>query len=139
VRVPQDFSDFSNDIREISKERLFSTSRDFTFTVQVQMDNSILIEHQSGKRERIDNELLEAAWIRLRDRILSIDSFSDAKSQRLKSYLFPILSELPYVRSVMSRSLAENASRAEALFIDRDWVAPYRPAVSEPSQGWLFQ
>ena len=61
AHVPKDFLDFSKDIREMSKEKIFSTSRDFTFSARVLLDNSILIEHQSGKRERIDSELLESS------------------------------------------------------------------------------
>lgn len=137
VRIPEDFAEFSEDLRKLAKGHVFATSKESQFTVQMQTDNSLVVEHQSGKKERIDGELLQASWVRLRERILSIDSFSDAKSQRLKSYLFPILSELPYICSVKSRTGASTASRAEALFLDRDQYTPY--TVAKPTQGWLFQ
>ncbi|MBZ9818936.1 macro domain-containing protein [Mesorhizobium sp. CA4] len=137
ARVPEDFAEFSEDLRKLAKDHIFATSKESQFTVQMQTDNSLVVEHQSGKKERIDEELLQASWVRLRERILSIDSFSDAKSQRLKSYLFPILSELPYICSVKSRTGSSTASRAEALFLDRDQYAPY--TVAKPAQGWLFQ
>jgi hypothetical protein len=135
AKVPTDFHGFFEDIRQLANSQTFSTSKDSTFRAALQTDNSLVVEHESGKRDRIDGELLEASWIRLRDRILSIDSFSDEKSQRLKSYLFPILAELPYVRSVKSRSGSARSNRAEALFIDRD---RYQPYVAAPTQGCLF-
>ncbi|WP_292641659.1 macro domain-containing protein [Mesorhizobium sp.] len=137
ARIPEDFAEFSDDLRNLAKNHVFATSKDSQFTVQMQTDNSLLVEHRSGKKERIDEEFLQASWVKLRERILSIDSFSDTKSQRLKSYLFPILSELPYVRSVKSRAGSSTASRAEALFLDRDQYSPY--TVAKPTQGWLFQ
>jgi hypothetical protein len=137
AKIPEDFAGFSDDLRKLAKNHVFSTSKESQFTVQMQTDNSLVVEHHSGKKERIDEELLQASWVRLRERILSIDSFSDAKSQRLKSYLFPILSELPYVCSVKSRAGSSTASRAEALFLDRDQYGPY--SVAKPTQGWLFQ
>jgi O-acetyl-ADP-ribose deacetylase (regulator of RNase III) len=136
VRIPQDFVEFYDDLRELAKSRIFSTSKDNMFTAQIQTDNSLVVEHKSGKKERIDGELLQDSWVKLRERVLTIDSFSDAKSQRLKSYLFPILAELPYVRSVKSR-VAVSASSREALFLDRDRYAPYA-AVQSPAQPWLF-
>lgn len=141
TRIPDDFAAFSDDIRRLAKDKVFSTSKESPFTAQVQTDNSVVVEHRSGKRERIDQDLMQAAWIRLQERVLSIDSFSDAKSQRLKSYLFPILSELPYVRSVRSRAGSASATRAEALFLDRDQYDPYSAAVPDTrsNQGWLFQ
>jgi O-acetyl-ADP-ribose deacetylase (regulator of RNase III) len=135
AKVPTDFHEFFEDIRRLANRQTFSTSKDSTFRAALQTDNSLVVEHESGKRDRIDGELLEASWVRLRDRILSIDSFSDEKSQRLKSYLFPILAELPYVRSVKSRSGSARSNRAEALFIDRDRYEPY---VAAPTQGCLF-
>jgi hypothetical protein len=140
-RVPENFIEFYEDIKQLVKDRVFSTSKENSFRIQLQTDNSLLIELLSGKKERVDEELLQASWVRLRERILSIDSFSDAKSQRLKSYLFPILADLPYVRSVKSRSGSATASRAEALFLDRDQYAPYTIAkpASRSTQGWLFQ
>lgn len=140
ARIPEDFSEFSADIRRIANGHVFATSKEAAFRAQMQMDNSLMVEHRSGKKERIDVELLQSAWIGLQERILSIDSFSDAKSQRLKSYLFPILGELPYVRSVRSR-IPGSSTRAEALFLDRDQYEPYTAAVANKpsSQGWLFQ
>jgi O-acetyl-ADP-ribose deacetylase (regulator of RNase III) len=134
-KVPTDFHEFFEDIRQLASRQTFSTSKDSTFRAELQTDNSLVVEHESGKRDRIDGDLLEASWVRLRDRILSIDSFSDEKSQRLKSYLFPILAELPYVRSVKSRPGGARSSRAEALFFDRDRYQPYEAA---PAQGCLF-
>lgn len=140
ARVPEDFAQFSADIQQLANGHVFATSKEAAFRAQMQTDNSLMVEHHSGKKERIDAELLQAAWIGLQECILSIDSFSDARSQRLKSYLFPILLELPYIRSVKSR-IPGNSTRAEALFLDRDQYAPYIAAVADKrsSQGWLFQ
>ncbi|MER9596682.1 MULTISPECIES: macro domain-containing protein [unclassified Mesorhizobium] len=138
--VPQDFTAFSKDIGKLTKGRKFSTSRDSHFSAELLADNSVMVQHETGKRERIDQDLLEAAWVRLRERLLSFENFSDEKSRRLKGYLFPILAELPYVRSVKIKAGQAGSNRAEALFIDRDQKSPYSSAsTSRDSQEWLFQ
>ncbi|MBZ9858646.1 MULTISPECIES: macro domain-containing protein [unclassified Mesorhizobium] len=138
--VPRDFAEFSRDIDRLSRGRKFSTSRDSFFSAEMQPDNSVVVQHETGKRERIDPDLMEAAWIRLRERLLSFENFSDEKSRRLKGYLFPILAELPYVRSVKIKAGNTGSTRAEALFIDRDQKTPYSSvSTSRDSQEWLFQ
>lgn len=137
-RVPHDFRAFAGDLERLAKSREFFTSRESAFRARLLDDCSVVVEHNSGKRERIDQELVEAAWVRLREKLLSYESFSDEKSRRLKSYLF--LSSLPYVRTVKIRSGQAGASRAEALFIDRDQRMPHADASGEnEAQGWLFQ
>jgi O-acetyl-ADP-ribose deacetylase (regulator of RNase III) len=137
--IPDDFEAFSNDIRMLTESRTFSTSRESFFRAKLLNDSSLLVEHTSGKREKIDPDLMEAAWVRLRERLLSFENFSDEKSRRLKGYLFPILTELPYVRSVKIKS-GQSGSRAEALYIDRDQHAPYADvSTGRDSQPWLFQ
>ncbi|GLR49218.1 macro domain-containing protein [Shinella yambaruensis] len=135
ARTPDDFEEFTQDIEKVAKGRSFATSRASNFRAEVDDDNSIIVVHSSGKRERIDHDLIEASWVRLRERLLSYEGFSDDKSRRLKSYLFPILQELPYVRMVKIKS---GANRADALFIDRDQYSPVASAENV-SQGWLFQ
>jgi O-acetyl-ADP-ribose deacetylase (regulator of RNase III) len=140
AKVPQDFIAFSRDIGKLTKGRKFSTSRDSYFSAELLADNSVMVQHETGKRERIDQDLIEAAWVRLRERLLSFENFSDEKSRRLKGYLFPILAELPYVRSVKIKAGQAGSNRAEALFIDRDQKSPYSSAsTSRDSQEWLFQ
>jgi O-acetyl-ADP-ribose deacetylase (regulator of RNase III) len=137
--IPDDFESFSQDIRALIKSKTFSTSRDSAFTATLLDDLSLLVEHTSGKREKIDPDLIEAAWVRLRERLLSFENFSDDKSRRLKGYLFPILAELPYVRTVRIKS-SQSGSRAEALYIDRDQHTPYADvSTSRDGQQWLFQ
>lgn len=140
AKAPNNFNEFSKDIKSITEERKFSTTRENHFKAKLLDDNSVIVEHDTGKKERIDSDIIEFAWVRLREKILSFENFSDDKSRRLKGYLFPILAELPYVRSVKIRSGQGGANRAEALFIDRDQQTPYaNVATSSDSQGWLFQ
>lgn len=137
--IPDDFEAFSHDIRALTESRTFSTSRENSFRAKVLGDSSLIVEHSSGKREKIDPDLIEASWVYLREELLSFENFSDEKSRRLKGYLFPILAELPYVRSVRIKS-GQTGSRAEALYIDRDQYAPYADVSSgRDSQQWLSQ
>lgn len=138
--APVDFGSFSEDIKNIIKGRRFLTSRDNYFTAIFSDDNSVIVEHSTGKREKIDSDIIESSWVRLRERILSFENFSDDKSRRLKGYLFPILVELPYVRSVRIKPLNGNSNKAEALFINREQQTPYGNVTSvNDEQGWLFQ
>lgn len=111
------------------------------FSVVLLDDNTICLTHATGKREHISAEEVEAAWLRLRDGILSIDRYTDEKSRRYKSYLFPILKELPYVRTVSIRRHDQpRSSKSQGLFIDRDQIAPYRETTDseERTQACLF-
>jgi hypothetical protein len=83
-------------------------------------DDELGIIRGGRQRERIPLEEIENVWVILRDGILSVDKFSDEASRRYKSYLFPILKSLPYVRSArISRTGQEGVAKAEALFFVR--------------------
>ena len=140
--APEDFSTFFADIRQVLFENRgrFFTSGDGEYTAVASNDGSLLVD-SAGKKRRIDQELLEEAWIRLRDRYLSIQNFPDHSTRALKSYVFPILAELPYVRRAVVRTSSDPMGRAEGLFIDREDHAGFSEASSssEGRQEWLFQ
>jgi len=90
------------------------------FIVKLIGEEELGIVRGGRQREKIPFEEIENSWVVLRDGILSVDKFSDEASRRYKSYLFPILKSLPYVRSArISRTGQESSPKAEALFFSR--------------------
>lgn len=105
------------------------------FSVKIH-DREIGIVRGGHQREKIPFEEIENSWIILRDGILSVDRFPDEISRRYKSYLFPILKGLPYVRSThMSRN--DGPTKAEALFFTRHIGKSEDARVQEEKQGCL--
>lgn len=135
---PSDFSDFWNDVREAIAEHggSFSTSdKQSAFRVSINLDRSLHIKHESGKGELLKFEELETAWVAMRDGILSIDRYPDEKSRRYKSYLFPIVSSLPYVQTAqVSRAGEDGRYPTKGLFFKR---AIGESAVPSETQGCL--
>jgi O-acetyl-ADP-ribose deacetylase (regulator of RNase III) len=122
-RVPISFNEFRHDIvAKISKLNSFHTlSRTSEFVARWVDDGDILIEKASGRVELIDHELIEAAWSSLQNGILTGDQFGDEPSKKLKSYLFPILASLPYVKvAEISRPGWIESSLGHALYISRE-------------------
>jgi hypothetical protein len=102
-----------------NKGTFFTGESGHSFSVQLR-DNEFGIIRGGRQREKIPLEEIENVWVILRDGILSVDKFSDEASRRYKSYLFPILKSLPYVRSArISRTGQEGTVKAEALFFVR--------------------
>ncbi len=120
--APTTLNDFLLDLRTSvheNKGTFFTGENEHSFSVQTR-DNEFGIIRGGRQREKIPLEEIENVWVVLRDGILSVDKFSDEASRRYKSYLFPVLKSLPYVRSTrISRTGQEGTVKAEALFFVR--------------------
>jgi O-acetyl-ADP-ribose deacetylase (regulator of RNase III) len=140
IDPPATFQDFWINIRSAIYENkgMFHTSEgDGPYSAQAS-DEEISIFRGGRVRERIPFEEIENSWVSLRDGILSIDKFSNDASRRYKSYLFPILMSLPYVRSAaFSRAGQEGTTRAQALYFVRPESAGKDARPPEYRQGWL--
>ncbi|WP_342588134.1 macro domain-containing protein [Rhizobium chutanense] len=122
-RVPISFNEFRHDIMtRIQRSNNFSTLRKTSeFVARWVDDGDILIERSTGRTETIDHELVEAAWSSLQNGMFTGDQFADEPSKKLKSYLFPILASLPYVRvAEISKPGWSDASPGHALYISRE-------------------
>jgi hypothetical protein len=120
-----------------NKGTFFTGESGHSFSVQIR-ENELGIIRGGRQRERIPLEEIENVWVVLRDGILSVDKFSDETSRRYKSYLFPILKSLPYVRSArISRTGQEGTTKAEALFFVRQPKKSQDARVAEYKQECL--
>ena len=121
-KVPNTLDAFWNDLKAAAYENkgVFYTSDGVnSYSIQIGEDE-IGVVRGGRLREKIPFEEIENAWVILRDGILSVDKFSDDASRRYKSYLFPILRSLPYVRSVqVARSGQDSWAKSQALFFVR--------------------
>jgi O-acetyl-ADP-ribose deacetylase (regulator of RNase III) len=108
------------------------------FSVQL-LDDEIGVVRGGRLREKIPCDEIENAWVILRDGILSVDKFSDDTSRRYKSYLFPLLKSLPYVRSARISRVGQEGglTKAEALFFGRQTGQPRGVASAEYKQECL--
>jgi hypothetical protein len=103
------------------------------------MDNTMRIQRESGKVERlIYPEELESAWAMLQTGLLTSDQYNDESSRRYKSYIFSILSSLPYVR-VAEIERARNGSKiaGHALFFKHASEQEDDMAFDESCRGAL--
>ena len=121
-RIPVAFEDFLQDIREQmhAHDGSFSTLKGRAlFDARWHTDGSILIDGP-GRATQIRPEHIEWAWVALQSGILSADQFPGDDSRKAKSYLFPILAELPYVRvtEIRKPEWSENTP-AHGLYIKR--------------------
>ena len=140
--APAKFADFLQDLRCIlsNTQRHFETTKSSMFKAILTPDGGLEVLLSTGRSEYISHEMIEESWLRLRDRILSIDSFSDERSKKLKSYLFPIVATLPYIRSVEIRKPDKPLNKAIALYLDRDATEGYHDTnIISEEQGCLFQ
>lgn len=140
--IPNDFDGFLADLEHHidSRKHTFYTTRDSQFRADLSDEGNVLVETQSGRTERIDREYMHSAWIRLRDRILSYESFSDEKSRKLKSYFFPLIIDLPYIRHAKIRSSISSNAVTDGFYLDRESASVYsNPSDDRDKQGWLFR
>jgi O-acetyl-ADP-ribose deacetylase (regulator of RNase III) len=138
--VPTTFDQFWLDLRSAMHENkgtFFTSEGDHPFSIQLR-ESELSVVRGGRQREKIPFEEIENAWVILRDGILSVDKFSDDASRRYKSYLFPLLKSLPYVRSVPSSRVGqEGSTKAEALFFVRPTGKGKDAEAAEYKQGWL--
>jgi O-acetyl-ADP-ribose deacetylase (regulator of RNase III) len=140
--LPATVDKFWSDIRSAMHENkgwFFTGEGNHPFSVQLREHEKELGIVRGGRpRERIPFEEIENVWVTLRDGMLSVDRFSDEISRRYKSYLFPLLKSLPYVRSArISRAGQEGGAKAEALFFIRRSGESKDARAAEPTQGCL--
>ena len=138
--TPISFNEFIEDVASaIRRENgKFSTS-EAKFLVEIDDVRNIKVSRSRGHSENISRELIEEAWIKLRNNILSGESFSDDRSRKLKSYLFPIFAGLPYIRKVYKTSDSNGANKSVGLFLNRDSFQEYADASPDAgTQGCLF-
>lgn len=137
--APEDFVSFWNDLSKVIKSNkgVFFTLSDGRYAVE-EFDEGEIVVNKDGRRRRIDRQLVEESWTSLREQCLTNQSFPDENTRRLKSYLFPIIAELPYVRRAPARTGEFAAAKSEALFISRDSFRGYdAKGESSRDQGWL--
>ncbi|WP_297112821.1 macro domain-containing protein [uncultured Devosia sp.] len=137
VRAPESFTEFWSDISSAIRRNkgTFYTTLDGSYAVENIDETGILI-NKSGHRRRIDRDLVEDSWLALRDRCLTNRSFTDDNTRKLKSYLFPILADLPYVHRAATRTVGENSVKSEGLFINRESYVGFS-GPSRQAQGCL--
>lgn len=101
-KAPATFSEFLTDIKATvaAHAGAFATLRDRTpFSAYFLEDDNLQIRRENRRVERvIALDELESAWAMLQTGLLTADQYSDESSRRYKSYIFSILSVLPYVR-----------------------------------------
>jgi O-acetyl-ADP-ribose deacetylase (regulator of RNase III) len=137
--APENFEDFWRDVVAVlqSNKGLFQTSRDGFYRVSPDLDGALIVE-SSGGRRRIDRELVEESWISLRDKTLSNQNYASESARKLKSYLFPIIAELPYVVKAQVRHPNTPNSSSEGLFINRENLPRFENAKPQAT-GQLWQ
>ncbi len=138
--VPATLDAFWSDLRASiheNKGTFVTGERGQQFSVKLG-EEVIAIERGGRQHEKIPIAEIENAWVILREGILSIDRYSDEASRRYKSYLFPVLKSLPYVRSAqISRAGRDGASSAQALYFVRAASKSKDARAAEPQQQCL--
>jgi hypothetical protein len=138
--VPTNFMTFLSDIRaSISAQKGSFTTVEGGQQFGVRFsDDAIVVTRGGRQHEKIPIEEIENAWVVLREGILSIDRFPDEASRRNKSYLFPVLRSLPYVRSTQASRIGQwDSNSAQALFFARTSGQREDVRAAEPEQRCL--
>ena len=138
--APTTFESFLGDIRaSVYQNRGIYYTMDTNNPFNVNFDeDTILVTRGGRQREKIPREDLENFWVVLRDGVLSVERFPDEMARRYKSYVFPILKSLPYVRSArISHSGEPSSTRAQALFFSRPRGGTVDARASESIQTCL--
>ncbi len=115
--IPKSFENFLQDIRTVlyQNKGSFSTlSKSSEFDVSY--ENEFLKIRKAGKTELIPKAALLMAWSTLQNGVLSVDQFNDTRATRYKSYLFPVLAQLPYVAVTKTSNSLDNSEKYGLLF-----------------------
>lgn len=134
------YADFLSDISEVIRKAggVFATATETHYEVEIVAPDRIRIKKSDGKNVIIEDEMLGKAYGRLRDSILTKNNFSGSSEQRLRSYLFPILSKLPYVITAKTSSDNSFENATPGLFVERSVAASVSAGRRGP-QGCLFR
>lgn len=128
---PASFDAFWHDIAALVKsaDKPFKTSTPSEYQVLALENKSLMLHFKHGKSQTVPTEILEEAFVQLRNGVLLGANLPDENTRKLKSYLFPILARLPYVTEARaSQSNERNQSRA--LFFNKN-----RQPGTVPTQG----
>jgi O-acetyl-ADP-ribose deacetylase (regulator of RNase III) len=118
VRAPASFSDFLQDIQR-TEGRFKTTESNEPFLVRID-DNGNIIAHKSGRDVKVPVELIEHVWGTLQIGPVTSDAFSSENERKSKSYLFPVLSSLPYLKLANSARNENGVNkRGHSLFLVR--------------------
>lgn len=104
VRAPASFSDFLHDIKDVvasQSGRFYTTEKRELYLARCDADEG-LTAISSGRDTKVPVELIELVWSTLQVGPVTSDSFSSENERKSKSYLFPVLAALPYVRLTKS-------------------------------------
>lgn len=139
-KVPASFEDFVRDLSHLIREhRTFKTGSNKEYEVRFTDGNDLLVRFADGKNERLGNEMIEDAYLSLLNGVLFGESFADDRTRKLKSYLFPIVAELPYIRRAKAALRDERSAEGHAYFIEpRLRHRSPTGVLSQERQGWLF-
>ena len=133
--LPTTVHDFWDQLKEtifVNKGTFFTGEGGQPYDVRIISDAELGIVRGGRQRDKIPFEEIEKSWIILREGILSVDKITDDASRRYKSYLFPILKSLSYIRSApVSQSGQEKQPKAEALYFARQLGTPSQGAKAE--------
>lgn len=141
---PRDFENFLLNVDSV----LFKTRGQFTtldgqsdFRAKMDAEGNIHVTKDGVSKRIIPAVELERAWVALRDGVLSVDDYGDKSSRRYKSYLFPILASLPYVRHARVQKAGKGPTgTAIGLYFDRRTRAGVQTAeAKQPDQQCLFR
>lgn len=81
-------------------------------------DQQDLIVQTGTRKVRISAEIVELIWSSMQVAPVTVDNFSTESNRKSKSYLFPVLASLPYIRLTEFRKRDENSvRRGHALFL----------------------
>lgn len=128
--IPATFENFLSDISDVlytEKGHFYTLSNTSSF--EAMLCNGNLKIARSGGGLEIPIDALSTAWSTLQSGILSVEQFGSEDSSRYKSYLFPILAQLPYVTVTKARNSWDNYEK-DALLLKSQ-----APSHSEPQKN----
>jgi O-acetyl-ADP-ribose deacetylase (regulator of RNase III) len=138
--APDTFTEFLSDIRAcvLSHKGSFVTVEG-NKPFGVSTEGTTLAILRGGRlREKILPEELQEVWVVLRDGYpLFVDRFSNEAARRNKSYLFPILRSLPYIRAAQIAKSSDQISAAQALYFVRQTQKSKAVQAIGPEQACL--
>jgi hypothetical protein len=89
------------------------------YNAQSKADDQITI-NAGSRRLTIEPEHLESAWSSLQNGYLTRDQFPSSEDKKAKTYLFPILAQLPYVgQTEIKKAEWPSPTYAHALYFSR--------------------
>ncbi len=140
AKIPENFEDFLSDLRHILESKpVFSTSAQKPFSARLNQENDILVRFEDGKLERLGSEMIEQAYTHLLSGVLFGETFSDERSRKLKSYFFPIIGELGYIRTARAALRDDRSHESHAYFFEPSLrKTPPQDVANQKQRTWQF-